>query len=41
METNLPVHIAENPLMAVVLGAGKAIENMNKYSKVFIRKRSY
>jgi rod shape-determining protein MreB len=41
METNLPVHTAENPLMAVVLGAGKAIENMNKYSKVFIRKRSY
>lgn len=41
METNLPVHIAENPLMAVVNGAGKAIENMNKYSKVFIRKRNY
>lgn len=41
METNLPVHIAENPLMAVVNGAGKAIENMNKFSKVFIRKRSY
>lgn len=41
METNLPVHIAENPLMAVVNGAGKAIENMNKYTKVFIRKRSY
>ena len=41
METNLPVHIAENPLLAVVNGAGKAIENMNKYSKVFIRKRSY
>ena len=41
METNLPVHIAENPLMAVVNGAGKAVENMNKYSKVFIRKRSY
>ncbi len=41
METNLAVHIAENPLLAVVFGAGKAIENMNKYSKVFIRKRSY
>ena len=41
METSLPVHVAENPLMAVVNGAGKAIENMNKYSKVFIRKRSY
>ncbi|MBK7103856.1 MAG: rod shape-determining protein [Ignavibacteriae bacterium] len=41
METNLPVHIADNPLLAVVNGAGKVIENMNKYSKVFIRKRSY
>ena len=41
METNLPVHIAEDPLTAVVRGAGKAMENMNKYSKVFIRKRSF
>jgi len=41
METNLPVHVAEDPLTAVVRGAGKAIDNMNKYSKVFIRKRSY
>ncbi|MBI1931453.1 MAG: rod shape-determining protein [Ignavibacteriales bacterium] len=41
METNLPVHVADNPLLAVVNGAGKVIENMNKYSKVFIRKRSY
>ncbi len=41
METNLPVHVAEDPLTAVVKGAGKAMENMNKYSKVFIRKRSF
>ena len=41
IETNLPVHIADDPLTAVVRGAGKAIENVNKYSKVFIRKRSY
>lgn len=41
METNLPVHVAEDPLTAVVRGAGKSIENLNKYSKVFIRKRSY
>jgi len=41
METNLPVHVSEDPLTAVVRGAGKAIENLNKYSKVFIRKRSY
>jgi rod shape-determining protein MreB len=41
METNLPVHVADDPLTAVVRGAGKAIENINKYSKVFIRKRTY
>ncbi|MFA5804376.1 MAG: rod shape-determining protein [Melioribacteraceae bacterium] len=41
METNLPVHIADDPLTAVVRGAGRAIENLNKYSKVFIRKRTY
>lgn len=41
METNLPVHTAEDPLTAVVRGAGKAIENINKYSKVFIRSRRY
>lgn len=41
METNLPVHVAEDPLTAVVRGSGKTIENINKYSKVFIRKRSY
>lgn len=41
METNLPVHVADEPLTAVVRGAGKAIESLNKYSKVFIRKRTY
>ena len=41
METNLPVHVAEDPLTAVVRGAGKAVENLNKYQKVFIRKRNY
>jgi len=41
METQLPVHVSEDPLTAVVRGAGKAIDNFNKYSKVFIRKRNY
>lgn len=41
METNLPVHVADDPLTAVVRGAGKCIEYLNKYSKVFIRKRTY
>ncbi len=41
METNLPVHVAEDPLTAVVRGTGKIIDNFNKYSKVFIRNRRY
>ncbi|MFA8343749.1 MAG: rod shape-determining protein [Rhodothermaceae bacterium] len=41
METNLPVHVAEDPLTAVVHGTGKIIDNFNKYSKVFIRNRRY
>ena len=41
METNLPVHIAEDPLTAVVRGAGKVIDNLNHYSKVLIRNRRY
>ncbi len=41
METQLPVHVSEDPLTAVVRGVGKAIDNFNKYSKVFIRKRNY
>lgn len=41
METNLPVHVAEDPLTAVVRGTGKIIDSFNKYSKVFIRNRRY
>jgi len=41
METNLPVHIAEDPLTAVVRGAGAVIDNLNEYSKVLIRSRRY
>lgn len=41
METNLPVHIAEDPLTAVARGAGKVIENLNHYSRVLIRNRRY
>jgi rod shape-determining protein MreB len=41
METNLPVHIAEDPLTAVVRGAGKVVDNLNHYSKVLIRNRRY
>jgi rod shape-determining protein MreB len=41
METNLPVHVAEDPLTAVARGAGKVIENLNNYSKVLIRNRRF
>jgi rod shape-determining protein MreB len=41
METNLPVHVADDPLTAVARGAGKIIENLNEYSKVLIRNRRY
>lgn len=32
-ETHMPVHIAENPIDCVALGAGKALENVDKVSK--------
>jgi rod shape-determining protein MreB len=41
METNLPVHVAEDPLTAVVMGAGKVIDDLNGFSKVLIRNRRY
>jgi len=33
-ETNLPVHVAENPLTCVVRGTGKVLENISSYRKV-------
>ncbi len=41
METNLPVHVADDPLTAVVLGTGKVIDNLSDYQKVLIRNRRY
>jgi rod shape-determining protein MreB len=41
LETNLPVHVAEDPLTAVVRGVGKVLENFEKYEKVLIRSRRY
>ncbi len=41
LETNLPVHVAEDPLTAVVRGAGKVIENLSHYQKVLIRNRRF
>ncbi len=38
-ETNLPVHVAEDPLTCVVRGTGKVIEDFPKFSKVLERSR--
>jgi rod shape-determining protein MreB len=38
-ETNLPVHVAEDPLTCVVRGAGKVVEDFAKYAKVLERSR--
>ena len=32
METNLPVHVAEDPLRAVVRGTGVALKNIGRFS---------
>ncbi|HEY4611771.1 MAG TPA: rod shape-determining protein [Bacteroidota bacterium] len=41
LETNLSIHVAEDPLTAVVRGAGKVLENLNQYSKVLVKSRRY
>lgn len=35
--TSLPVHISEDPLKSVVIGAGKVLENIPEFSQVLIR----
>jgi len=41
METNLPVHVADDPLTAVVRGVGKVLEDLEKYNGVLIKSRRY
>jgi rod shape-determining protein MreB len=36
METGIQVHVNDDPLLSVVMGAGMALEDMAKYKKVFI-----
>lgn len=36
LKTKLPIHIAEDPLRAVVRGTGKALKNLNAYKAVLI-----
>ena len=39
--TKLPVHIADDPLTAVVRGTGKVLEDLNNYSPVLIKSVRY
>ncbi len=41
LETNLPIHVVEDPLTAVVRGVGKVLEHLNNYSKVLIKSKRY
>lgn len=36
MKTKLPIHIAEDPLRAVVRGTGMALKNLNQYKAVLM-----
>ncbi|MFC1561712.1 rod shape-determining protein [candidate division KSB1 bacterium] len=38
-ETNLPIHVAEDPLTCVVRGTGKVLDDVDFYSKVLMKSR--
>ena len=40
-ETSLPVHVADDPLTAVVRGTGKVLEHLNDFSQVLIKSTRY
>lgn len=40
-ETRLPVHVADDPLTAVVRGSGKVLENLPEYSSVLLKSKRY
>ena len=40
-ETRLPVHVADDPLTAVVRGTGKVLEDLNDYQSVLIKSKRY
>lgn len=41
LESSIPVHVVEDPLTAVVLGTGKVLEDLPRYSKVLLKPRNY
>lgn len=40
-ETRLPVHVAEDPLTAVVRGTGKVLEDLQNYQSVLMKTKRY
>ncbi|MCK6600840.1 MAG: rod shape-determining protein [Bacteroidetes bacterium] len=40
-ETGLPVHVADDPLTAVVRGTGRVLEDVDKYKAVLLKARRY
>ncbi len=36
VETNLPVHVAEDPLLAVVVGTGMVLEDIKRYAAIML-----
>jgi rod shape-determining protein MreB len=40
-ETSLPVHVAEEPLYAVVRGTGKVLDNLSEFNSVLIKSTRY
>ena len=41
LETNLPVHVADDPLTAVVRGTGRVLEDLPKYMRVLLKGKRY
>jgi rod shape-determining protein MreB len=41
LETNLPVHVAEDPLTAVVRGTGRVLEDLPKFMRVLLKSKRY
>jgi rod shape-determining protein MreB len=38
-ETGIPIHVADNPLDAVVLGAGKCVDNIETLNRILVTDR--
>ena len=41
IETQLPVHVADDPLLTVVKGVGKVLENFSEYSDVLLKSNRF